>query len=198
MGDAAIESEAQWKAAAACLPIGGGTSLAELKFLFVLASRARHNCIVEIGSYVGRSTIALAHGSMSGHGVAVYAVEPHEAVRGALGVEFGPQDRTAFFQNLLRAEATEVVRPVGLPSLAVARMWNRSVAILFIDGDHHYDAVRADFDAWSPHVVRGGVIVFHDAFNPNIGVHRVVNEVLSDNGYEKHCDVDKICAVRKL
>ncbi len=198
MTDTAIDNEVQWKAFLASLPEIGGTTPAELKLLYDLASRVRHNCIVEVGSFVGRSTIVLARGSMAGHGVAVYAVDPHEAVRGALGIEYGPQDRAAFFANLLQAEVTEVVRPIGLASIAAARAWERPIAMLFVDGDHHYDAVRADFEAWSPHVISGGAILFHDALNPKLGVQQVVAEVLATGGYEKHCETWKICAIRKL
>ena len=191
------DEPAAWDAIAASLPRDGGTSLPELKLLHDLASRVRHNCIVEIGSFVGRSTIALAKGSIAGHGVAVYAVEPHEHVRSAMGVEFSPRDREDFLQNLLRAQVTDVVRPVGLSSLTVARAWELPIAMLFIDGDHHYDAVRADVDAWAPHVISGGVILFHDAFNEKLGIERVVGEVLDGDGYEKHLEVGTVCAIRK-
>ena len=34
--------------------------------------------------------------------------------------------------------------------------------LLFIDGDHTYEGVKADFDAYAPLVRPGGVIAFHD------------------------------------
>lgn len=37
---------------------------------------------------------------------------------------------------------------------------------VFIDGDHTYDGVRADWLAWSPLVRPGGVVAFHDTW-PN-------------------------------
>src|SRR5262245_32620941 len=33
---------------------------------------------------------------------------------------------------------------------------------LFVDGDHHYEAVRRDWEIYGPWVRRGGVVVFHD------------------------------------
>jgi predicted O-methyltransferase YrrM len=38
----------------------------------------------------------------------------------------------------------------------------RSLDVLFLDGDHSYEGVKADFDLYSPLVGLGGVIVFHD------------------------------------
>lgn len=37
------------------------------------------------------------------------------------------------------------------------------IDFLYIDGDHHYDAVRQDFDDWLPLVNKGGVILLHDS-----------------------------------
>lgn len=52
---------------------------------------------------------------------------------------------------------------------------------IFIDGDHTYDGVRADWLAWSPHVRPGGLVAFHDTW-PNgdtiePGVVRWVDEL---------------------
>jgi hypothetical protein len=34
---------------------------------------------------------------------------------------------------------------------------------LFIDGDHRYEAVRADFAAWQPHLAPGAIVAFDDS-----------------------------------
>jgi len=39
---------------------------------------------------------------------------------------------------------------------------NRSVDVLFIDGDHSYEGVAADFRLYSPLVRKGGTIALHD------------------------------------
>jgi cephalosporin hydroxylase len=57
----------------------------------------------------------------------------------------------------------------------------RAIDFLFIDGDHTYEGVRADFDLWSPLVRPGGTVAFHDtvptdwAHEP--GVVQIVNEL---------------------
>lgn len=40
---------------------------------------------------------------------------------------------------------------------------DRDVDILFIDGDHSYEGVRADYYNYQPLVRKGGLIVFHDS-----------------------------------
>lgn len=57
---------------------------------------------------------------------------------------------------------------------------------LFIDGDHSYEGAKADFEAYGPLVVDGGVIVLHDilgsAADPAVQVDRLWREIC-DAGY---------------
>ncbi len=39
----------------------------------------------------------------------------------------------------------------------------QDVSLLYIDGDHSYEAVGQDFDLWLPHMRKGGVILLHDS-----------------------------------
>lgn len=42
-----------------------------------------------------------------------------------------------------------------------------SVDLLFVDGDHSYDGVRADFESYATLVRPGGLIAFHDVESTN-------------------------------
>jgi Methyltransferase domain len=142
-----------------------------------LAGEVEEGCIVEIGSYRGMSTIALAKGAR----VPVYAVEPHEEFTGVLGGQFGPADRRAFFQNLLQAGVVEQVRLVNLSSEVIAPGWSTPVGLLWIDGDHRYEAVHRDFYCWEPHLQ--GNVAFHDSIQPTLGPIRLIDELLA-SGFE--------------
>jgi len=52
----------------------------------------------------------------------------------------------------------------------------RPVDMLFIDGDHSYDGVKADYEMYAPLVRPGGLVGFHDILphlpQPYIQVHR--------------------------
>jgi hypothetical protein len=42
-----------------------------------------------------------------------------------------------------------------------------------------YEAVKADFEAWRPHVKPDGLILFHDCDDRHPGVRRLVKEALA-------------------
>jgi predicted O-methyltransferase YrrM len=58
---------------------------------------------------------------------------------------------------------------------------NDPIDFLFIDGDHTYEGVKADFRDYASLVRPGGVIAFHDILPrpdlPNIQVNRFWSEV---------------------
>jgi hypothetical protein len=179
------------------LSVEGHITSSECLLLFNLASQVSSKCIVEIGSYRGRSTVCLALGSQMNNRPPVYAIEPHEQFTGPLGGEFGPRDRCAFFTNMTRKGVCEIVRLVNLSSDAVVKGWTREVALLWIDGDHRYDFVRRDFDCWEPFVIEEGVIALHDSIDPCLGPRRVVDEVLASGKFTLIQQADSTTVLRK-
>ena len=174
----------------------GGTSGEELRFLRDLASHATAP-IVEIGTAQGRSAIALALGSIAGRGVRVYAVDPHVEFLGVLGGKFGPWDRTEAFFNFLRFGVSEMINVVNLPASQVSKGWTFLIGLLWIDGDHRLESVRADYENWHQHIVKGGWLVFDDATIPNLGPDIVANEAAQSN-FKEIPAPGKIRAFQKL
>lgn len=56
-----------------------------------------------------------------------------------------------------------VVGLVG-PSVVVAAHFGQPLDLLFIDGGHGAEVAWADFHAWTPKVVTGGLVMIHDVF----------------------------------
>lgn len=86
----------------------------------------------------------------------------------------------------------------------VARSWSLPIDFLFIDGDHAYDAVRQDWESWSPHVTQGGRVGFHDALldadwmTPDFGSARFVLELLEeDAGWRLAASADSLAVVER-
>lgn len=54
------------------------------------------------------------------------------------------------------------------------------IDFLFIDGDHHYQPVKDDFEKYYPLVSEGGFVVFHDAVlknHPDVEVEKFWHEI---------------------
>lgn len=170
----------------------------ETRFLYRLASEQKEGCIVEIGTFHGRSTIALVLGAQSGMAVPVYAIDPFVTFRGPLGWEFGPADRVGLLKNLLLAGVGEYPSVVNLTSEQAARGWRMPISLLWIDGDHSYEGVKTDWDSWAPFLVTKGRVAFHDSHDLRMGVARLIGQVLERGGYSKTDVVDKITVLQKL
>jgi predicted O-methyltransferase YrrM len=41
--------------------------------------------------------------------------------------------------------------------------WATPLDFLFIDGDHTYEAVKRDYDQWTPFLKKGGILAIHDS-----------------------------------
>lgn len=84
--------------------------------------------------------------------------------------------------------------------IADAAQWGE-FDLAFIDGDHSYDGVHADFDAYAPMVRRGGIIAFHDVCRYEEGVMRLADELHESNMtvrfYDPRTDGSGILAVIK-
>ena len=169
----------------------------EAQLLFNLAKQVTSGCIVEVGSYRGRSTVALSHGAKAGHQPPVFAVEPHEEFVGELGGQFGCEDRAAFFQTMLRTRSYENVRLVNLSSELITPNWQQPVAMLWLDGDHSFEGVSRDFQCWRDHLPTGAVIVFDDATDQRLGPYRLIEELINAGKVRKLAAVGKVLATIK-
>lgn len=215
-------------------------------------SRSRGECIIEIGSYRGRSVTMLAlatrgagaAGSSTARNAASGSADsPHHARQDATshGAVATPTvlrdpttntDRTSDSkkpaQSLIISVDPHVDEPhnrehvrlamrqideenrlvqMVCPSDQAARMLGKGVAsMIFIDGDHSYAQVLADYENYRDILAPGGVLAFHDydyhdhnahpALHP--GVRRVVDgHVLRDPSFTPICLTHTLFAFAK-
>jgi len=164
-------------------------SFPERGFLFQLACDAPAGAqVVEVGSWMGASTCFLAAG-LKGEGAKVHAVDNFQGLS-TCGEDAAWYNR--HFRRLGANSTLEIFRanfaalglsaraePVVNDSIAAARaMASRhgSIDLIFIDGDHSYEACKADIAAWAPFARRGGVMAFHDFGSRAEGVTRAIFE----------------------
>jgi hypothetical protein len=154
---------------------------------------------VEIGSWKGRSTTAIASGlARAGRGV-LHAIDPHQGTRThALTGE--PSTYGAFRRNLKLANLERYVRPVRATSAEARPSFPPgSVGLLFIDGSHHYEDVVRDIDDWFPCLSDGATVAFHDAAGYE-GVCRALQArvLCAGSGFESPRLVQQTLFVRRI
>jgi hypothetical protein len=74
----------------------------------------------------------------------------------------------------------------------VALKWDKKIDILHIDGSHHYEDVKRDFETWSKFVADDGIILLHDTcvetFEGNeYGVKKFFDEIELPKVTFTHC-----------
>lgn len=158
---------------------GFSTDRAESMLLYC-ASMVARGPVVEVGSFVGRSTCFLALGVLARDDPSkVYAVDPYAGGTGDPGSQPADAlDVLPFFElNLSRAGVMEVVTPLRGDAAQVAMTWEGAhIGLLFIGGLHTLDGVIADFSAFEPHLAPDAILVFDDYSPPEFpGVRHAVD-----------------------
>jgi predicted O-methyltransferase YrrM len=131
--------------------------------------------LLEVGSYCGKSAVYLGAAARAGDTV-LFSVDHHRGSEEnqagwehhdpeVVDPDTGRMDTLPFFRRTIERAGLEdaVVAVVG-DSSVIAANWRTPLGLVFVDGGHALDVVLADYEAWSPHVAEGGVLVFHDVF----------------------------------
>ena len=177
-----------------------------------LCEIARHctsGDVVEIGSAYGKSAFVLAQ--LAGYyGIGkTLCVDPWKSEylvqHDAAGLvdesiaSYDPDETLRVFEINLRPYNKDNINYLRLPSSAGAQhygaqrevhsdafgttRYSGGIALLHIDGNHHYDSVFDDARRWSPYLVPGAWIVFDDYIWPyGDGPKRVGDEFLAQHG----------------
>ena len=139
------------------------------------AAAPGHSPCLEVGSYCGKSTVWLG-AACAERGAILFAVDHHRgSEEHQPGEEYhDPALATAdgsaldtfpeFRSNMDRAGLADTVVPIVAPSAVAARGWATPLSFVFIDGGHSMEAALADYRAWAPHLMIGGVLAIHDIF----------------------------------
>jgi predicted O-methyltransferase YrrM len=169
----------------AALLILGWMDPLELKWLAMTAAALTPgSTVVELGSWKGRSTKALSGGLPNGG--RLYAVdhwkgsESERLTDQQEATKIGPDAMyEAFRRNLsVEIESGKVV-PVRMSSDDGARHLsglNVCADLIFLDGDHGYEATLRDIGLYRNILRPGGVLSGHDYGGTHVGVKRAVDQ----------------------
>ena len=130
---------------------------------------------LEVGAWCGKSAVYLGAAAEE-HGCVLYSLDHHHgSEENQAGWEHhdsalvdpvdGRLNTLPSWQRTIAGAGLEstVLGLVG-PSTVVAAHFAQPLDLLFIDGGHGHDVAWADYRAWTPKVVDGGLLLIHDVF----------------------------------
>jgi predicted O-methyltransferase YrrM len=147
----------------------------------LVAAAERRGPLLEVGAYCGKSSVWLGAAARHG-GTVLFSVDHHRgSEENQPGWEWhdpdlvdpatGRIDTLPWWRRTIAAAGLEdvAVAVVG-DSAAVGAAWGGPLGLVFIDGGHGDEVVRADERAWAHHVAPEGLLAIHDVFpNPADG-----------------------------
>lgn len=163
-----------------CVRIRGHLFWNEGIYLYRLArGLPEGSTIVELGSYLGRSTCFIAEG-IGERDITFYTVDTFENQ----GMTEGLRDTfEEFAGNTARyGDKITVRRGASHDLVHVFRREGVQIDLLWIDACHKYEACKRDIKDWLPLVNEGGTVCFHDYYVelPDHGVKRAVDEATAE------------------
>lgn len=156
------------KIQAATADVEGWLTPREIEFVSLLAAvPTAAGEILEIGSFRGKSTIALALGSELEHdSPRISVVDPFPAFGENETNSEAPTSRELFERNIGTAGVAERIEINQMLSGDLVEKWDRPLRLLWVDGDHTYEGANIDIQGFSPFLVDGGIIACHDILTP--------------------------------
>lgn len=158
-----------------------------------LIVKKRPNVIVEVGSWKGASAINMAN-ICKKHSIpaTIYCVDTwlgakefwtHPTPERDLKLRNGfPQVYYQFLSNVIRMGHHDMIRPVPVPS-SIGLEIVPSPDLIYIDGDHSYDGVLADFSKAIKVGKRECIIFGDDYCNGAFHVKQAVDDVAAREDY---------------
>jgi predicted O-methyltransferase YrrM len=158
------------------------TKVSELKHL--------EGDIVEIGTFSGKSAIAMAL-ALKGSPSKIFTVDR--------------QFHEMFWPNVKRFKVENQIVAIENASPEALKDWihhpdnsSRKINLLFIDGGHTYEEVVSDFNAWEPYLIKAGYLCFHD-YDAMWGVQRAVYDtVIKSERFDSFERVNHLLICRKI
>jgi predicted O-methyltransferase YrrM len=139
--------------------------------LYKLASK-KEGVFVEVGSYLGASASIIA-----------LAITDKRIIGKLFCIDTWGNDAMSEGKTNTFAEFKEntkhfdgIVSPIVGNSVETAEWFDKRIDFLFIDGDHSYEGVKADVNAWLPKLNKDALVVFHD-----IGWAEGVKKIIEDD-----------------
>jgi predicted O-methyltransferase YrrM len=144
-------------------------TFAESAYLYAVTKNAAPRVAVEIGRFKGGSTFVVATALPDGGELWSYDI--HAKLQGEFPGALMDQQLHDALERYGLADRVQIIVADSRTAIGPERC-----DLIFIDGDHTYEGVAADFAHWSPTLGRGGHLLFHDR-ETEPGVARLLTEI---------------------
>ncbi len=127
--------------------------------------------IVEIGCFLGRSTVVMAGvRKLVGNGI-IHVIDPFDGSGDAFSVPFYKLITNKIDQPILdefrnhiqNAELQDFVEVHKGTAESVITNWQEPIDMLILDGDQSPKGARSAYDLWSPFLKAGGYLCLHNS-----------------------------------
>jgi predicted O-methyltransferase YrrM len=135
-------------------------TLNEAAYLYRLVHGLGPGTVVEIGRFRGGSTFLMA--AALHEGGELYSYDIDASVTGS----YGELDAMTELRHALSRYGLDRRVRLLVADSKTAQPPPRPCELVFIDGDHSYEGVLADYEHWRAVVPIGGHLLFHDAAGP--------------------------------
>lgn len=141
--------------------------------------RGEKAVIVEVGSFVGISSMAISRGIKEFcpeaifYCVDIFSPEWYSECSGVSKYNF--EDIEKIFDKNMKKNPHIKIKKLSVE--AAKDFEDESVDFLFLDADHRYEPVKADILAWLPKLKKGGIFCGHDYSIKFPGLTKAVNEI---------------------
>lgn len=151
----------------------GWLSEVEATQLYQLAKDTpkKKGVIVEVGSFVGKSLLAVVAGAIEAGNTPVFSIDTHEGSpehntpsNPYFSLELNRVNTLPHLEETLtKAEVRDSVEIKVGDGVNEGQNWQQqNVGFIFIDTAHDYDTTYKTIEAWAGKVVKDGVIAVHD------------------------------------
>lgn len=167
--------------------------------------------IVEIGSFLGRSSVVMAGSRKIQGSGKVYCIDPFDASGDSYSTTTYENIekksklslRERFDQHVKLSNVQDWIEVHSGTAESVAKNWEKSIDLLFLDGDQSPIGARSSYDHWIPFLKCGGIIMIHNSGDRDYdvehsGYRKLVLDLICEPHYEIMTCVGSTTIARKV
>lgn len=170
-----------------------------------------NSLVVEIGSWLGKSSFILAKAIENKNGK-LYCIDPFDGSGDPQSIVSYQKNinklkinnlKDEFIKNMRVGEVLDIITVLEGRSDDFVQKFNQNINLLFIDGDHRLKYIERDWNNWSIKVKKGGFVIFDDVYYQKPVIHKAPKQViekyiLPDKNWMKVSLVDALFTAQKI